>query len=245
MAKKGRFVVVDGIDGAGKGVFLDTFVEEARKDGKRVFDVHEFWKEHDYHPPVSGFIGRFDVIVTSEPTFVGIGRYIRGELVAKHNRMYSPEAIAEAYALDRRILYQQLLLPALNTGIDVYQSRSFSSSIVYQKQSALDEGRDFSVRDILSIPGNAFCYSHPMDFLVIPTIVDVREALRRAEQREKDDKCRFEDLAFQIRIKAHYESNDFQMVFTEVGTEIVYLDAGRTLERSQEQAREFYQLKLK
>lgn len=242
---RGKFVVVDGIDGVGKGVFLDTFVDEAKKEGRRVFDVHEFWREHDFHPPVSELINQFDVIVTSEPTFVGIGRYIREELIAKNERHYSPEAIAEAYALDRRILYQQLLLPVLDAGIDVYQSRSFSTSLVYQRQSALDEGRDFSIREILSIPGNVFCYSHPMDYLVIPTIVNVEEALHRSQQREKDDNCMFENLAFQLKIKAHYESNVFRMVFMEVGTEVVYLDAGRTLEFSKQQAKDFFQQKLR
>ena len=93
MNRKGKFVVVDGLDGVGKGVFLDTFVEEAKKDKKFIFDVHEFWKTFDYHPDIANFIvpqfidsvkpKRVDVIVTSEPTYVGIGKHIREEMISK------------------------------------------------------------------------------------------------------------------------------------------------------------------
>ena len=209
---RGRFIVVDGLDGCGKGVIIDTLVEEAIKEGKKVFNVDQFWgkktnkypilskllgyvglkvpsweKVIGFHPDPKKIIGKYDVIVTSEPTFVGIGAVVRDDLIAKNGITYSPEAVADGYALDRRILYEQLLLPILEAGIDVYQSRSLSTSIVYQRQMALDLGRDFSMEEILQLPGNAFCYEHPMDFLVIPTIKDVSEVMRRLECREKDD----------------------------------------------------------
>lgn len=243
--EKGRFVVVDGIDGVGKGVFLNTLVEEAVKEGKRVFDVHQFWKTHDFHPDPKYIISNYDIIITSEPTFVGVGKLIREELIAKNGRDYTPEATAEAYALDRRILYETLILPVLNAGIDVYQSRSFSTSIVYQRQMALDLGRDFKVEEILSIPGNAFCHAHPMDFMIVPTIKDAAEAIRRSERREKQDNCKFENLEFQLKLKAHYESKEFQAVFNRIGVPVIYMDAGKTLEFSQQQTREFYKQHLK
>ncbi len=245
MTKRGKFVVVDGIDGVGKGVFLNTFTEEAKKDGRKIFDVHQFWNEHDYHPPLGLIVGNYDVILTSEPTFIGIGRYIREELIAKNNRNYSPETVAAAYALDRHILYEQLLLPLLEAGVDVYQSRSFASSIVYQRQSALDAGREFSVSEILSLQGNSYCYQNPMSFLIVPTIKDVQEAVRRAELREKDDDCQFENLAFQLKIKNHYESDEFKEIFRQKGVPVVYLDAGKTLDFSQQQARDFFRENLK
>ncbi|MBU0470849.1 MAG: hypothetical protein KKA62_03935 [Nanoarchaeota archaeon] len=245
MTKKGRFVVVDGIDGVGKGVFLDTFVEEAKKDSKRVFDVHDFWAKNNFHPPLSLIKGNFDVVLTSEPTFMGLGTFIREELTAKNGRSYSPEIVAEAFALDRRILYEQLNLPLLKEGLDIYQSRSLSTSIVYQRQSALDQGKDFSVEEILSLPGNSFCHKHPFDFLVIPTIINVEEAVRRTKERNKDDNCKYENLDFQLKIKSHYDSKEFREIFTRAGTEIVYMDASISIKASQEQARKFYQQKLR
>ncbi len=246
---KGKFVVVDGIDGVGKGVFLDKFVKCAKQDGKRVFDVHEFWKMHDYHPDITQIGYLYDVIVTSEPTFIGVGKLVREKLTAKNGREYSPAVVMEAFALDRRILYEQLVLPALAEGIDVYQSRSFSTSLVYQSQMMLDKkliaSINWAMQHILKIPGNAFCYKNPMDFLVVPTIIDVNEALRRAGVREKQDNSVFENLEFQLNAKKHYESSDFKEVFERIGVPIRYLDAGKTIEFSQEQAREFYVKNLK
>ncbi len=243
--KKGRLIVVDGIDGVGKSVFINTFIEEAKKDGKKIFDVHKFWQNNPFHPSPQEIINNFDVAITSEPTFVGTGKLIREELIAKNQRDYSPSSVAEAYALDRRILYEQLLIPLLEAGIDVYQSRSFSTSIVYQQQNALDLGQKLSVKDILAIPGNKFCYEHPISFLVILTIVDVQEAIRRSQQREKDDNCEFENLDFQLKIKKHFESPEFQHIFEQKGTKLVYLDAGKTLEYSQQQAKDFYRNNLR
>ena len=138
-----------------------------------------------------------------------------------------------------------MLIPLREAGIDIYQSRSLSTSIVYQRQSALNEGRDFSIEQILTIPGNAFCHAHPFDHLIIPTIVNVQEALRRAQHREKDDNCKFENLEFQLKIKPQYESLEFRQVFEKVGTKVTYQDAGKTIEFSQQQAREFYSQHLR
>lgn len=242
--KKGRFVVFDGLDGVGKGVFLNECIEEVKKEGRKIFDVHEYWKKNNY-PPSSDNLASHNVIITSEPTFAGIGRYIREELIAKNGRDYSPQTIAEAYALDRRILYEMVILPALEQGIDIFQSRSISTTIIYQRQSALDLGEDFSVKEILDIPGNAFCMKHPMDFLIIPTIKNVEEALKRVSEREKDDNCIFENLEFQLKIKEQYESYEFRKIFEDQGVKIVYLDAGKSLDFSKEQAREFYRINLK
>ncbi|MDP3698443.1 MAG: hypothetical protein Q8R47_02555 [Nanoarchaeota archaeon] len=243
--KKGRQVVVDGLDGVGKGVFLGTFVEEAKKEGKRVYDIHEFWKNNDYHPSPTDLIGNFDVVITSEPTFCGIGRYIRNELIARNGRSYSPRAVAEAYALDRHILYEQLLVPLLQKGIDVYQSRSFSSSITFQRQSALDVGEDLSIAEIMSIPGNKYCAEHPMDYLAIPTIKDAAEVMQRLADREKDDNCKFENLEFQLKLKPHFESEEFRNLFASLGVKLAYMDAGVSIEYSKQQAREFYQQNLR
>jgi len=243
--ERGKFIVVDGLDGVGKGVFLDTFIDEARAEGKRVFDVHEFWKEHGFHPDPTDIIGNFDVIHTSEPTFVGAGRLVRDELVAKNGRDYHNEVVAQGYALDRMILYQQLVLPVLEAGIDVYQSRSFSTSVVFQSQTAQDRGEAFEVSQIMAIHGNTFCAQYPMTHLVVPTIADIEEVMRRLDGREKDDNCVFENLPFQLKVKEHYESDWFKEFFAGLSVPVTYLDAGQTLEFSKQQAREFYHKHLK
>lgn len=244
---RGRFVVVDGIDGVGKGVFLDEFVACAKQDGQRVFEVDEFWKKNGCHPvqEVVEHSYLHDVIVTSEPTFIGVGKYFREVLTAKENKgKFSVQVVMEALALDRRILYEQLVLPALAAGIDVYQSRSFSTSLTYQYQMRLDEGEKVSLGDhivnTLAIPGNTFCYAHPIDHLVIPTIADVKEAVKRAAAREKQDNSIFENLEFQLNVKRHFDADEFITLFKDCGVRLTYMDAGQTIEYSKQQAREFY-----
>ncbi len=238
--KRGRFIVIDGLDGVGKGVFIRALMDAAKKDGKRIFNFHNFWRSHDHLPNVHDIIGNFDIAITAEPTFCGIGRYIRTELTAKNERSYSAEAIAHAYALDRHILYEKIILPLLEAGIDIYQSRSFSTSIVYQRQQALEQGKQFDAQQILSIPGNAFCHKHPMDFLLIPTINNVQQVMDRLRDREKQDNCEFENIDFQLKVKEHYESEEFKNIFESIGVNVVYLDAGKTVEYSQQQATNFY-----
>lgn len=242
--KRGKFIVIDGLDGIGKGVFLRALQEEAEKSGKKVFDIEKYWQENNEHPSVNEIIGKYDAVITAEPTFVEIGKYIREELIARNGRNYSPQTIAEAYALDRRILYERLLLPLLENGIDTYQSRSLSTSIVYQRQSALDEGKEFSINDILKIPGNTFCHQYPMDFLIVPTLPDIQEVMRRLESRKKDDNCIFEVSDFQLKVKEHYDSLEFREIFESNGTQVIYMDAGKTVEFSKQQMRDFYQQHL-
>lgn len=247
---KGKFVVVDGLDGVGKGVFLDTFVEEARNNNKTIFDVHDYWKKHNYqfHPSVRDF-QHADVIVTSEPTYVGPGKFLREEAIAKNmdeikdilnrGRKYSVESIMELFAVDRRILHEQVLIPALELGIDVYQSRSFSSSITYQRQMALDREIDISIEDILEIPGNKFCLEHCMDYLVIPTVDNFEDLMDRLKVRDKKDNCIYEQIDFQRRLKPAYEHDDFKKIFSERGVGIQYMNAGISVSASQQQARDF------
>jgi thymidylate kinase len=239
--RTGKFVVVDGIDGVGKGVFLDTFVEEAKKDQKKVFDVNEFWKHYEINPKLNSIIGKYDVVLTSEPTFMGTGKLIRDELIAM-GKNYPVELVALAYSLDRRVLYGELVLPLLSAGVDVYQSRSFASSLVYQRQTALNQNKPgFTMGQILSIPGNEFCSQHPMDHLVVPTIRNVEEAVRRSQFRDKQDNCVFENLEFQLKARELYESRDFRRLFKGLNVPLTYMDAGVSIEFSKEQAREFYE----
>lgn len=240
MPQKGRFVVVDGLDGIGKGVFLNTLQEEAEARNKKVLDVVHFWQEFNDHPSPREIIGEYNAILTAEPTFVGIGKYIREELVSTKSKGYSPQILTEAYALDRWILYETLLLPVLDAGVDVYQSRTYATSLVYQRQMMLDRGEAFDPQDILNAPGNAFCHRHPMDFLIIPTLQNPQELMTRLANRKKEDNCIFEKIEFLTKVSAYYESEELQDIFESNGTKIIYMDASVSIEFSQQQMRDFY-----
>jgi dTMP kinase len=235
---KGRFIVLDGPDGVGKSVFLNTLIEESKKKSLKIFDVNLFWKENDRLPTMEE-ISEYNVLITSEPTFFGAGKLIRNILISNSSPVkYSTLTIAQGYALDRHVLHEGLIIPALEKGIHVFQSRSVSTSIVYQKLTG--EKDNVSLSEVINIPGNSFALKHAADILIILTIDDPKEIINRLEKRDKDDDAIFENLEFQMKVKKEFESDWFRELFENRGTRVVYMDAGKTIEYSKEQMREFF-----
>ena len=237
--KKGLFVVIDGLDGIGKGVCLDILKEEAEKSKFKVFDLNEYWKNNDNIPTFEE-LGDVDVIISSEPTYQGIGKYIRRTLVSKNNsNPFTTSIIAQAYSLDREILYERLIIPARKKGVTIFQSRSVSTSIAYQKLSGKTDGVD--LKFILNLPGNKLALKHSPNYLIIPTIMNIEEIMNRLECRGKKDDCVFENLDFQLKVKKEYDSKNFKEIFEKRGTRILYVDVGKTLEHSKDETRKLFE----
>lgn len=245
----GTFTVVDGLDGVGKGVILEGIVAEFEKKGARVFSLDHYWRSNRYHPDFDKkckteaylSLEDFDVLLSSEPTYTQVGLAIREEVIANNERQYSAKQTAELYAVDRLILHKRVLLPALAAGKHVLQSRSVSTSLVYQPSQNLSPGeRAISIKEILRLEGNRFCLDNGPNLLLIPTIADVEESMRRLVQREKKDDAKFENLEFQLKIKPLYESTLLRWIFEGKGTKVCYLDAGISIEETKRQAVAIY-----
>lgn len=247
---KGKFVIVDGLDGIGKGVIVDTIAEYLKSSGLKILNLRTYWEEFHDHPDFDNpeFNGKpnkfyvdldsFDMILSAEPTYAIIGRAVRYEIIAKNGRDYSINFTALGYSNDRLILYKRVILPALKAGKIILQERSFSTSIVFQStQSGEDQ---MSVDEILSLEGNAFCLKNTPDLLIIPTIKNVEDVMNRLSKRDKDDNCEFENLEFQKKIKPLYESKELRKIFEDRGTVVKYLDAGISVEETRKQAIEIY-----
>lgn len=233
---------MDGMDGAGKGVFLDTLKMELKKDKKKVLDVNEFWEKNKKLPKLKS-LKKYDALYTSEPTHYGVGKFLRNTLISNDSEIkYSTATIAQAYALDRQILYEGLLLPFLKKGGLVFQSRSVSTSLVYQKITGSKDG--FSFKNVLDLPGNQFALKHNPDYLIILK-AQVEQIKERLEKREKNDNAIFEKENFQKKVKKGFESKWFKKLFEERGTEILYMDASKTIDFSKKQIINFYKEKLK
>ena len=185
----GKFVMVDGLDGSGKGVVVDALKDWAVKGGLEVLDLREYWKDADGFPNIENY----DVIISAEPTYTGWGRKIREQLIRKGSTA-SPEEIAEAYSKDRMELYQKIIIPALNQDKFVFQERGVVTSLVYQPLQGLD--LDF----VMNLEGNTFCLDQPPDLLIL-TIVDPEVVMDRLDKRVKKDNAIFENLKFQKQIK--------------------------------------------
>jgi len=127
--------MVDGIDGSGKGTIIQHFGQWAKKRKMKVLDLRKYGQK--YHSlPDPAELKKYDVILSAEPTFSLIGRAIREELVKDNKRDYSAHATAQAFSLDRYLLYQRIIIPALKLGKHIFQERGVTTSIAYQPLQA-------------------------------------------------------------------------------------------------------------
>jgi dTMP kinase len=230
MAKRrGTFIIVDGIDGSGKGTVVDAYATWAHEKGLRIFDVRAFAKEHQRLPEPAEWQGS-DIIISAEPTHCGVGRVIREEIIKDNDRHYTGRTAAEAFALDRLVLHVQVILPALEAGLLVLQERGVSSSIAYQPLQKL-----ITLAQLLKLEGNQFALEHRPDLLLIP-VCPVSVALKRLSKRTKKDHAIFEKRAFLTKLDARYRSPWFAKIFRSRGSVVGFLDTDDALAETQKEA---------
>lgn len=211
---KGKFVMIDGLDGSGKGVAIDSLKEYSLSKGMKVLDLREYWKKQEGFPDIS----EYDVIVSAEPTFTNIGKKIRQEMI-KNGSNYNAKEIAKAYSDDRYELYKKIILPAIESGKNVFQERGVITSLAYQPLME----NSYTIDEIIELEGNRFCLEHAPDLLVI-TVVNPEVVIERLSKREKQDNAMFEELEFQKRLEKVYESKWIKELFESKGSKVVYLD---------------------
>ncbi|MBM3199917.1 hypothetical protein FJZ53_03180 [Candidatus Woesearchaeota archaeon] len=241
---KYKLVLVEGIDGSGKGVITDTFKELAERDGLKVFDLRNYLKSGKDFPEYEDIKG-YDVIVSAEPTFGWIGRAIREELIKDNGRKYPAITVAQAYSLDRHILYKRILVQALKDGKIVLQERGVVSSLAYQPLQAQTQGEELELNQVLDLPGNKMAVQDIPPTVLLITKVDPEKVIERLDLRQKKDVCIFEKLDFQKRLQERYESTWMRLLFEKQGTYVVYLDTNNTLEDTKKEAEKVWEKYLK
>jgi len=214
----GTFIMVDGLDGAGKGVVIDSLKEHLKSQGKTILDLREYWKGNN-DIPAADEIKDFDVICSAEPTFSMVGKVIREEIVRDNNRRYSGISTAHAFALDREVLYRKLLIRAREQGKIILQERGVITSVVYQPIQL----EKISLNDIINLPGNRLALKNAPDILIILK-VEPSVVIGRLDARHKKDHAIFENLTFQQRLEVRYESDWLRKLFEGKGAKVVYLD---------------------
>ena len=212
-SKKGFFIIVDGVDGSGKGTILDTWKKYLIEKRQRVFDLREYWKKTKNFPTFEE-IKEFDIIISCEPTTVWVGRAIREEIVRSSD--YSGVATAHAFSLDREILYRRLLIPALQAGKIILQERGVTTSLVYQIIQKNGLTRD----QLINLPGNYLALSWAPQALIIASVPPQIALQRLAKRSGKKDGAIFENLKFALKAQKQFLSQDFRKIFTERGTEV-------------------------
>ncbi|WP_448578990.1 dTMP kinase [Thermosphaera sp.] len=100
---RGFFIVLEGIDGAGKTTLAKMLIDEFKSRGMQA-------------------------VYTYEPTDSLIVRAVKGEYAPYRDAFVD----ALAFALDRLIHVKSLILPMLEKGVSVVSDRYFYSSVAYQ-----------------------------------------------------------------------------------------------------------------
>ncbi len=222
--------MVDGIDGSGKSTVIAAWKNHLVAEGNTVFDLNAYAKQHGHYPELAE-LRAYDFVLSGEPTYAGIGAVIRHELI-KTGTSYSTKSIAEAYALDRLMLYTTLLIPLLDSGVGVIQDRGVSTSLCYQHISTNPQGIDF----LTTLEGNALALQHRPDYLVLLNTPPSVAATRLTTRAEKQDNVIFERLAFLEESAAFFAADEYRDIFRSRGTQIHSLAGDTKIDILQEQA---------
>lgn len=166
---KGKFIVIEGIDGSGTTTQVDLLKKWLEEKNKETITTHEPLKKEGE-----------------------IGKIIRERLIQDRQK-YSPESIALAFAADRLVHVEDIILPALKKDKFVITDRYYYSSLVYQPS----HGADFDwVKEINK-------YAMKPDLSIVLD-VDVKEAMRRLKKRDSKSSIIFEKVDFQKKARKRY-----------------------------------------
>lgn len=223
------FIMLDGIDGSGKSTILNYWKEEIVNSGNAIFDLKKYWLDTGRYPDLSE-IKAYDFIFSCEPTYTGIGNVIRDELVK--DNAYPAEATAEAFSLDRLILYHKIIIPLLKDNKCIIQDRGLSSSLAYQTT----QSNNLTDQYILNLPGNILALKYRPDYLVLSDLSPDKAIQRIDDRTGKKDEAIFEKLDFLTLLDIKYKSSDFRSHFINASTEIIDLPTDTEIDIMKEQS---------
>lgn len=226
---KRMFVMVDCIDGSGKGAIVRFLAKMAADAAWRFFDVAEFTKQTGSLPKPNDW-NSAKLIITTEPTYCWIGAAIREELV--RNPDYDALTVAEAFAADREIHYRKIIEPAIRAGKIVVSERGIASSLAYQVAAGIPE------ETILNLPGNRLALSRAPDYLVIAEISPGFALKRLSGRSGKQDDSYFERLPFLEKLASRYGAQEYRKIFESRGTKIIDLSTEGELGDTENRVRE-------
>jgi thymidylate kinase len=209
--------MIDGIDGSGKSTVISAWKKYLSDQGNAIFDLKNYFQTNDRYPELHE-IKSYDFIFSAEPTFTGIGKVLREELINQKNH-YSALAIAQAFSLDRLILYNKIIIPSLSQEKCIIQDRGVSSALAYQ---AIQEDGP-SLNDLAEMVGNKLALQNCPNHLVIVKVSEDTALSRLSGRTDKQDEAIFEKQNFIKKLIDQYELPEFQNIFTRCGTQIHYL----------------------
>jgi thymidylate kinase len=224
----GLHVMIEGIDGSGKSTVLNACRAWAEERGSVFFDVVAFSEREGRLPSVDE-VGDATGLITAEPTFCWTGKAIREEIIAKHEvrgtsdvGRYTGWETAQAYALDRLVLFRRLVIPFLQNHPDriIFQDRGLGSSLAYQPL----QDPTLTTERLLEISGNGQTIAFPPSLLLLIRTEAAAAMARLAKRTEKQDDVIFEEPDFQSKLVTRYLSEEVLGPFKRIGTKIAEID---------------------
>lgn len=218
--RSGLLIQLDGIAGSGKTTLL-RHIRDVLLENESVFNLEAYVKEHNRIPEY-GEVDGYDYYFTHEPTKAWVGRAIRDEIsFAKDD--YSAIEQAQAFSLDRHILFRRIIGPALKSGKIIFQDRGLTTSLLYQTE--LDEKLTFT--DILSLPGNSLIFEEYMPNHLILTHI-ATDALEERLLSRKETKGMYQDIEMLTRVQKRFFSEEYEQLIEGRGTKIHTIDTSGT-----------------
>lgn len=126
---KGKFIVIDGIDGSGTTTQTQSVAN------------YLFTKNKEY-----------DVLLTREPSNSVYGREIRNLLKEEGDPKEKAEKFLNLYVSDRKDHINNIIEPALNKGIHVISDRYSYSTIAYQHAQGISINEILELHEGLLVP---------------------------------------------------------------------------------------------
>ncbi len=190
MKKKGTLISFEGIDGSGKTTIIKSIIDFFAKQNMKAIAVRE-------------------------PGGTKISEMIRALLLDSKNMELMPKTEALLYSAARIQLVQEIIKPALDSGITILADRYLDSTIAYQGY-----GRGINLDFLNSL--NAFCSDGTLPKCTILLDIEPSVALMRRKE-QASDRLENEGLEFQKRVRAGYlklaEQNPDRIVIVDADNE--------------------------
>ena len=163
---QGKFIVLDGMDGAGKTTQVMKLVEYIFKKDKR---------NH--------------IVLTREPYASEFGLEIRRLLAESTDPMQNGPRMTELYVNDRKIHVEKIITPSLAKGMQVLCDRYKYSTLAYQQTQGIPLQKLIEMHKGMPIPDLALIFELPaqiaIERLTKDSIRKRKEVFERIEFQEK------------------------------------------------------------
>ena len=171
--RKGAFIAIEGIEGSGKSTLAASIADSLSNSG-------------------------MNTLLTKEPGGTELGVELRKILLdSKHQLSFETETLL--FLADRAHHLSSLVIPSMESGLNVVCDRYFFSTLAYQGYA---RGLDLDVlRKLVS-----FAHGETIPNLILIVDLPVEVALKRAQERRGDDSGswnRFEEeqLTFHKKVR--------------------------------------------